>query len=67
MLDDNSCGSGVVYENQRQVGFTMAPEFFLNHQNTKLTDLAITSFLFFPMLNFFTVINLVEYATQTSN
>ena len=24
-------------------------EFFLNYQNTKLTDLAITSFLFYPL------------------
>ena len=39
-------------------------EFFHNYQNTKLTDLAITSYLDFPILNLLqSLINLVEYAT----
>ena len=43
-------------------------EFFPNHQNTKLTDLAITSYLVFPILNLLqSLINLLEYATQKSN
>ena len=45
-------------------------EFFHNYQNTKLTDLAITSYMFlvFPMLNLLqSLINLREYTTQTSN
>ena len=43
-------------------------EFFHNCQNAKLTDLTISSYLVFPMLNLLqSLINLVGYDTQTSN
>ena len=48
--------------------FALFVEFFHNYQNTKLTDLAITSYLVFRLLNVLqSLINLVEYTTQTSN
>ena len=53
---------------QRLLVGTRLSRVFLNYENTDLTDLAITSFLLFPMLIFLQlVINLVEYATQISN
>ena len=43
-------------------------EFFHNYQNTKLRDLAITSYLVFPILNLLqSLINLVVFAIQSSN
>ena len=43
-------------------------EFFHNYQNTKLTDLAITSYLVFAILNLLqSLINLVVFAIQSFN